>query len=65
MSPITRGFRRRHEEPPEGDRLPPGQYLTRDFPVLSAGPTPDIPLDEWELSVTGAVDALVQSARMN
>jgi DMSO/TMAO reductase YedYZ molybdopterin-dependent catalytic subunit len=56
MSPITRGFRRRHEEPPDGDRLPPGQYLTRDFPVLSAGPTPDIPLDEWELSVTGAVD---------
>jgi DMSO/TMAO reductase YedYZ molybdopterin-dependent catalytic subunit len=56
MSPITRGFRRRREEPPEGDRLPPGQYLTRDFPVLSAGPTPDIPLDEWELSVTGAVD---------
>ena len=50
MSPITRGFRRRHEEPPEGDRLPPGQYLTRDFPVLSAGPTPDVPLDEWELS---------------
>jgi DMSO/TMAO reductase YedYZ molybdopterin-dependent catalytic subunit len=57
VSPITRGFRRRDEEPPEGDRLPPGQYLTRDFPVLSAGPTPDIPLDEWELSVTGAVDA--------
>ena len=56
MSPITRGFRRRREEPPEGDRLPPGQYLTRDFPVLSAGPTPDVPLDEWELSVTGAVD---------
>jgi DMSO/TMAO reductase YedYZ molybdopterin-dependent catalytic subunit len=56
MSPITRGFRRRHEEPPEGDRLPPGQYLTRDFPVLSAGPTPDVPLDEWELAITGAVD---------
>ena len=32
--------------------LPPGQYLTRDFPVLSAGPTPRIPLDRWELSVT-------------
>jgi len=57
VSPITRGFRRRHEEPPEGSKLPPGQYLTRDFPVLSAGPTPDIPLAEWELSVTGAVDA--------
>jgi DMSO/TMAO reductase YedYZ molybdopterin-dependent catalytic subunit len=56
VSPFTRGFRRRREEPPEGTQLPPGQYLTRDFPVLSAGPTPDIPLDEWELSVTGAVD---------
>ena len=41
---------------PRATALPPGQYLTRDFPVLSAGPTPDIPLDEWELSVTGAVD---------
>jgi DMSO/TMAO reductase YedYZ molybdopterin-dependent catalytic subunit len=56
MSPITRGFRRRHEEPPDPNRLPPGQYLTRDFPVLSAGPTPEIPLEEWELSITGAVD---------
>jgi DMSO/TMAO reductase YedYZ molybdopterin-dependent catalytic subunit len=56
MSPITRGFRRRHDEPADDNRLPPGQYLTRDFPVLSAGPTPDIPLAEWELSVTGAVD---------
>jgi DMSO/TMAO reductase YedYZ molybdopterin-dependent catalytic subunit len=56
MSPITRGFRRRHEEPPDASKLPPGQYLTRDFPVLSAGPTPEVPLDEWELSITGAVD---------
>jgi DMSO/TMAO reductase YedYZ molybdopterin-dependent catalytic subunit len=34
------------------DRLPPGQYLTRDFPVLSAGPTPRVPLDRWEFTVT-------------
>jgi DMSO/TMAO reductase YedYZ molybdopterin-dependent catalytic subunit len=54
--PITRGFRRRHAEPPAGSTLPPGQYLTADFPVLSAGPTPDVPLDRWRLSVTGAVD---------
>jgi DMSO/TMAO reductase YedYZ molybdopterin-dependent catalytic subunit len=54
--PITRGFRRRHAEPPAGSALPPGQYLTADFPVLSAGPTPDVPLDRWRLSVTGAVD---------
>jgi DMSO/TMAO reductase YedYZ molybdopterin-dependent catalytic subunit len=32
--------------------LPPGQYLTTDFPVLSAGPTPRIPLDVWEFTVT-------------
>ena len=25
------------------DRVPPGQYVTDDFPVLTAGPTIDIP----------------------
>jgi DMSO/TMAO reductase YedYZ molybdopterin-dependent catalytic subunit len=49
--PITRGFRRRHVEPPDGTALPPGQYLTNDFPVLSAGPTPHVPLEEWRLEV--------------
>jgi DMSO/TMAO reductase YedYZ molybdopterin-dependent catalytic subunit len=49
--PITRGFRRRHAEPPDGTTLPPGQYLTLDFPVLSAGPTPDVPLEEWNFSI--------------
>jgi DMSO/TMAO reductase YedYZ molybdopterin-dependent catalytic subunit len=33
-------------------KLPPGQYLTEDFPVLSAGPTPRIPLDRWEFGIT-------------
>ena len=56
MSPITRGFRRRRAEPPAGTALPPGQYLTNDFPVLSAGPTPHVPLDEWRFSISGAVD---------
>ena len=56
MSPITRGFRRRHEEPPEGDRLPPGQYLTRDFPVLSAGPTPRVDLERWSFRIEGEID---------
>lgn len=49
--PITRGFRRRHAEPPAGATLPPGQYLTLDFPVLSAGPTPHVPLDEWRFEI--------------
>jgi DMSO/TMAO reductase YedYZ molybdopterin-dependent catalytic subunit len=56
MTPFTRGFRRRHPEAPPGVELPPGQYLTDGFPVLSAGPTPDVPLEEWEFSITGSVD---------
>jgi DMSO/TMAO reductase YedYZ molybdopterin-dependent catalytic subunit len=32
--------------------LPPGQYLTEDFPVLSAGPTPKIRLDDWTFALT-------------
>jgi DMSO/TMAO reductase YedYZ molybdopterin-dependent catalytic subunit len=32
-------------------RVPPGQYVTTDFPVLSAGPTPQIPLERWSLTV--------------
>ena len=40
-------------------RLPPGQYLTSDFPVLSAGPTPHTPLEEWSFKIDGAVDQSV------
>jgi DMSO/TMAO reductase YedYZ molybdopterin-dependent catalytic subunit len=55
MSFVSRGFRgKRRDEGPSG-RLPPGQYLVDDFPVLSAGPTPRAPLEEWEFVVTGAV----------
>ncbi len=32
--------------------LPPGQYLTESFPVLSAGPTPRIDEGEWAFSIT-------------
>ena len=37
-------------------RVPPGQYLTDDFPVLSAGPTPTVPLDDWRFTISGEVD---------
>jgi hypothetical protein len=37
-------------------RLAPGQYLTQDFPVLSAGPTPHQPLDAWTFEIRGKVD---------
>ncbi|ASW54991.1 molybdopterin-dependent oxidoreductase [Plantactinospora sp. KBS50] len=50
MGIVSPGFtgRRRTERP----ELPPGQYLVEDFPVLSAGPTPRVPLDEWELVIS-------------
>jgi DMSO/TMAO reductase YedYZ molybdopterin-dependent catalytic subunit len=49
MGIISRGFsgRPRRTTPD----LPPGQYLTEDFPVLSAGPTPRIDLADWELRI--------------
>jgi DMSO/TMAO reductase YedYZ molybdopterin-dependent catalytic subunit len=52
---MTRGFFRRHAEPADGNRLPPGQYLERGFPVLSAGPTPRVPTERWDFEVYGAV----------
>jgi DMSO/TMAO reductase YedYZ molybdopterin-dependent catalytic subunit len=48
---ISRGFRGRRRDPELADRIPPGQYQTRDFPVLSAGPTPRTPLDQWDLQI--------------
>jgi DMSO/TMAO reductase YedYZ molybdopterin-dependent catalytic subunit len=55
MPPVTRGFHRRRAPEADPSRVPPGQYLTPDFPVLSAGPTPQTPLDQWSLSVDGGV----------
>ena len=49
MGVVTRGFRGRGRR---DDKLPPGQYLTEDFPVLSAGPTPRVDLDRWEFAIT-------------
>jgi DMSO/TMAO reductase YedYZ molybdopterin-dependent catalytic subunit len=56
MPIFSRGFkgRRRDDAPP--DRVPPGQYVTNDFPVLSAGPTPHTPLDQWDFTIGGEVD---------
>jgi len=30
-----------------GDRVPPGQFLTEKFPVLTYGPEPKIDIDTW------------------
>ena len=42
MGIVSPGFHGRRRD--AGVKLPPGQYLTRGFPVLSAGPTPRVPL---------------------
>lgn len=55
--PITsRGFSGRRAA--ADVKLPPGQYLTTDFPVLSAGPTPHVPLEQWEFTITEENDVL-------
>jgi len=56
MPPVSRGFRGCRSEHVDAGRVPPGQYVTRDFPVLSAGPTPHTPLQEWSFTIGGAVD---------
>ena len=48
---VSRDFRGRRRREAEPDRLPPGQYVTDDFPVLSAGPTPHTELEQWSFSV--------------
>jgi DMSO/TMAO reductase YedYZ molybdopterin-dependent catalytic subunit len=56
MSLISRGFggRRRAPEGLEG-RIPPGQYYERGFPVLTAGPTPEVDTATWTFRVDGMV----------
>ncbi len=53
---VSRGFRGRPRDHQTEVRVPPGQYVVREFPVLSAGPTPRTPLSEWTFSITGEID---------
>jgi hypothetical protein len=55
MSAISHGFHRRRQPDADASRVPPGQYVTGDFPVLSAGPPPHTPLEEWSFTIRGAV----------
>src|SRR5580704_867941 len=56
MAIISRGFACRRSAAEA--KLPPGQYLTPDFPVLSAGPTPHISLDRWEFTIDDGSNVL-------
>ena len=58
---ISRGFVGKRREPETAqNRVPPGQYVTREFPVLSAGPTPRVRLDTWTFSIEGLVRQTVR-----
>jgi DMSO/TMAO reductase YedYZ molybdopterin-dependent catalytic subunit len=53
---VSRGFQRRRRPPEElADRLPPGQYVEQGYPVLTAGPTPQVDTDEWTFRIDGMV----------
>jgi DMSO/TMAO reductase YedYZ molybdopterin-dependent catalytic subunit len=53
---VSRGFTGRRRTPEElADRVPPGQYKEDGFPVLTAGPTPEIGHDEWGFRIDGMV----------
>src|SRR4051812_33610948 len=56
MPPVSRGFSGRRRPTVDPSRVPPGQYVVDDFPVLSAGPTPRTDLASWSLTVDGSVD---------
>src|SRR6266566_2807547 len=53
---VSRGFRGRRAAEVDPARVPPGQYVTRDFPVLSAGPTPHTSLELWDFSIIGELE---------
>ncbi|PZF05341.1 sulfite oxidase-like oxidoreductase [Curtobacterium sp. MCLR17_040] len=50
MATFTRGFGGRRDDR-DDTRIPPGQTLVRDWPVLSAGATPDIEPTDWAFSI--------------
>jgi DMSO/TMAO reductase YedYZ molybdopterin-dependent catalytic subunit len=52
---ISRGFKGRRSAAADPSRLPSGQHVVPDFPVLSAGPTPHTPQEQWDFVVDGHV----------
>ena len=56
MAFISRGFKGKRRDNVSSSRVPPGQHAVTDFPVLSAGPTPRVSLDQWTFSIVGEID---------
>ena len=56
MAFVSRGFRGRQRRDVDATRVPPGQYVVDDFPVLSAGPTPRTDTADWSFRIDGEID---------
>src|SRR3954463_3979243 len=57
MAFVSRGFRGRRRRDVDPSRVPPGQYVVDDFPVLSAGPTPRTETEDWSFQIDGEIDS--------
>lgn len=55
---VTRGFSGRRPAPATADRLPPGQFKTDGFPVLSKGATPRIDIATWKFTLSNLAEPL-------
>ena len=44
------------EAPNQGERVPPGQFLSKKFPVLTYGSAPKVDLETWTFKVFGVVN---------
>ena len=53
----TRGIEQAASLDIAAERVPPGQYLTSRFPVLTYGPNPVFDLSAWSLRIWGEVQA--------
>ena len=56
MAFVSRGFKGKRRDVGSSSRVPPGQHVVGDFPVLSAGPTPRVELARWDFSIAGEID---------
>ena len=56
----ARGKRQAQKLGIDPNRVPPGQYLTEGFPVLTVGPDPDYDLSTWDFQVYGEVEDELQ-----
>jgi DMSO/TMAO reductase YedYZ molybdopterin-dependent catalytic subunit len=57
---VSRGFVGRRRATAHAGRVPPGQHVTGDFPVLSAGPTPHTSLEHWSFALHHGTERIAE-----